>query len=424
MSPPGLALYTALTRLAGPLAGPLLRRRARAGKEDAARLDERRGEPGFARPDGELVWLHAASVGESMIALSLAQALGEIRPRAHFLITSGTLTSAGLVARRGAPRVIHQFPPVDRPDWARRFMAHWRPDLAVFTESELWPNLITAASRSGARLALVNARLNEASLKGWRRWPRSARALLSRFDWIGAADARTAAGLGALAGRDVAKLGNIKLETRLPDPDPEALAAARKAVADRPVFVAASTHSGEEAVLAEAHRQILKERTDALMILAPRHPERAGEAEAALHNAGLAFARRSAGETPARDDQVWLADTLGEMGLWFALAPAAVVAGSYVDGIGGHNPIEATRAGAAVITGPYTASFDDVFAAYDAHMARTVCANSAETARAVLQIWAGEGPTAAAAERALSRLSGGALAATLDALCVLLEEVR
>ncbi|MFW5660685.1 MAG: 3-deoxy-D-manno-octulosonic acid transferase, partial [Oceanicaulis sp.] len=121
---------------------------------------------------------------------------------------------------------------------------------------------------------------------------------------------------------------------------------------------------------------------------------------------------------------VWLADTLGEMGLWFALAPAAVVAGSYVDGIGGHNPIEATRAGAAVITGPYTASFDDVFAAYDAHMARTVCANSAETARAVLQIWAGEGPTAAAAERALSRLSGGALAATLDALCALLEEVR
>ena len=296
-----------------------------------------------------------------------------------------------------------------------------RPDLAVFTESELWPNLIETAHQSGAKLALVNARLNETSLKGWSRWPASARTLLSRFDWIGAADARTAEGLTRLRGAPVKQLGNLKLETGLPDPDPAELAAARKAVAGRPVFVAASTHSGEEAILAEAHRQILKDTPDALMILAPRHPERAGEAEAALANAGLSWVLRSAGRTPSTETHVWLADTLGEMGLWFSLAPAAVIGGSYVDGIGGHNPIEATRAGAAVITGPFTASFDDVFAAYDAEMARTVCSNAAETARAVLQIWSGEGPTAAAAERAVSALSGGALAATLDALAALLE---
>ncbi|MGJ3232636.1 MAG: 3-deoxy-D-manno-octulosonic acid transferase [Oceanicaulis sp.] len=424
MSAPGLALYRFATGLAGPLAGPLLERRARAGKEDPERLGERRGEAGLDRPGGTLVWLHAASVGESMIALSLAEALGEIRPEASFLITSGTRTSAALVARRGAPRVTHQFPPVDRPDWARRFISHWRPDLAVFLESELWPNLIDAADRAGAGMALVNARLNETSLKGWRRWPGSARALLSKFDWIGAADARTAAGLSALAGRPVAKLGNLKLETGVPDPDPAALAEARTAIAGRPVFVAASTHSGEEAILVEAHRQILKERPDALMILAPRHPERAGEAEAVLQNAGLTRALRSAGAVPGPENQVWLADTLGEMGLWFALAPAAVVCGSYIDGIGGHNPVEATRAGAAVITGPFTASFDDVFAAYDAEMARTICSNAAETARAVMRVWAGEGPTALAARRALATLSGGALAATLEALTGLLERKR
>lgn len=421
MSAPGLALYRALTRLVGPLAGPLLARRARAGKEDASRLGERRGVASVARPEGELIWLHAASVGESMIALSLAEALCESRPRAHCLITSGTLTSASLIARRAAPRVIHQFPPVDRPDWAQRFVAHWRPDLAVFTESELWPNLIEATHASGARLALVNARLNEKSIRSWRRWPGAARALLSRFDWIGASDLRTAEGLSKLAGREIAMLGSLKLETGTPDPDPDRLTAARAAIAGRPVFVAASTHSGEEPILAEAHRQILQDHPVALMILAPRHPERAGEAEAALANAGLSHVRRSNGEAPGPETEVWLADTLGEMGLWFTLAPAAVICGSYIDGIGGHNPIEATRAGAAVISGPYTASFDDVFAAYDREMARTVCSNAAETARAVREIWAGGGPTPASAERALASLSGGALTVTLDALTTLLE---
>jgi 3-deoxy-D-manno-octulosonic-acid transferase len=418
---PGLALYRVLTRLAGPLAGPLLAHRARAGKEDTNRLGERRGLAGIARPEGELIWLHAASVGESMIALSLAEALCAARPRAHCLITSGTLTSASLVARRGASRVIHQFPPVDRADWARRFIAHWRPDLAVFTESELWPNLIEATHASGAKLALVNARLNEKSLRSWRRWPDTARTLLSRFDWIGAADLRTAEGLSDLAGRDIAMLGSLKLETGTPDPDPAALASVKRAIAGRPVFVAASTHAGEEAILADAHRQILEHHPTALMILVPRHPERAGDAEAALDTAGLSHVRRSAGEVPGPDTRVWLADTLGEMGLWFTLAPAAVVCGSYIDGIGGHNPIEATRAGAAVISGPYTASFDDVFAAYDLERARTVCSNAAETAQAVQEIWAGGGPNAASAERALASLSGGALDVTLGALTSLLE---
>lgn len=421
MSAPGLALYRVLTRLAGPLAGPLLARRARAGKEDASRLGERRGVAGAARPEGELIWLHAASVGESMIALSLAEALCERRPGAHCLLTSGTLTSASLVARRALPGVIHQFPPVDRPDWATRFIAHWRPDLAVFTESELWPNLIEATHKSGAKLALVNARLNEKSLRSWRRWPDTARRLLSRFDWIGASDLRTAEGLSDLAGREIAMLGSLKLETGTPDPDPERLAAARAAIAGRPVFVAASTHSGEESILAEAHRRILQDHPAALMILAPRHPERAGEAQAALTDAGLSHVRRSVGAAPGPDTEVWLADTLGEMGLWFTLAPAAVICGSYIDGIGGHNPIEATRAGAAVISGPYTASFDDVFAAYDLERARTVCSDAAETAHAVQQIWAGGGPAPAAAERALASLSGGALTVTLDALTTLLE---
>ncbi|XBQ16394.1 MAG: glycosyltransferase N-terminal domain-containing protein [Oceanicaulis sp.] len=421
MSAPGLTLYRAVTALLGPLARFAIRRRARLGKEDPDRLGERFGAPGAARPEGRLVWLHAASVGESQVALGLAAAMGERRPDLSFLITSGTRTSAALIARRAPARTIHQFPPVDTPGWTSDFIADWKPNLGVFVESELWPNLIEAAARAGVPLALVNARMNEGSLESWSRFPRTARTLLSRFSHIGPADQRTAEGLAALTGRPIAPTGNLKLEAGLADPDPEALAEARAAVAGRPVFVAASTHSGEEAILAEAHRLIVKDRPDALMILAPRHPERAGEAAAALNNAGLAHAVRSDGALPAPETPVWLADTLGEMALWFALSPVSVICGTLIDGIGGHNPIEATRAGSAVITGPYAASFADVMAAYDRHGARRVAADAAGIARAVLDAWAGEGPTAEAGERALSDLSGGAMAATIEALEALLD---
>lgn len=423
MSAPGLSLYRFASQALKPAARWLLDRRAREGKEDPARLHERMGQAQIARPAGRLTWIHAASVGESQMALTVAEALLSQHDDAHVLITSGTLTSANLIARRGLDRLIHQFPPVDAPDWVNAFLDHWTPDLAVFTESELWPNLILAASARGVPLALMNARMNRKSLEGWARWPSSAKALLGAFDWIGAADQRTAEGLSGLIGRPVELAGNLKLECGLPAPDPDALKAAQDAIGERPVFVAASTHDGEEALIAQAHAEILKVRPDALMILAPRHPERADDVAAVLNEHGLPQARRSQGETPD-GRPVWLADTLGEMALWYGVCPVAVIAGSFKPGIGGHNPIEASRAGALVITGPHVDSFSDVYGVYDAHEARLVAETAADIARDVLDCWQGGRLTPDKALAALDALPNGALPLTLSHLNRLLDQGR
>lgn len=420
MSAPGLSLYRAASRALKPAARWLLNRRARAGKEDPERLTERLGQAGQPRPEGRLIWLHAASVGESQMALTVADALLAQHSGAHVLITSGTRTSANLIANRGLDRLIHQFPPVDAPDWVSAFLDHWLPDLAVFTESELWPNLILAAKARGVPLALMNARMNQKSLDGWARWPQSARTLLGAFDWIGAADQRTADGLSRLTGQPISNAGNLKLECGLPAPDPETLAQVKALIGDRPAFVAASTHAGEEALIASAHQAMLQDQPDALMILVPRHPERASDVVEVLNAAGLSFAQRSKGQTP-QSTQVWLADTLGEMALWYALCPVAVIAGSFVDGIGGHNPIEASRAGALVVTGPYVDSFADVYAVYDAHDARAIARTTTEIARAVQTGWSDGGKTIESARTALDALPGGALPLTLSALNQLLD---
>jgi 3-deoxy-D-manno-octulosonic-acid transferase len=303
----------------------------------------------------------------------------------------------------------------------RRFLDHWRPDLAVFVESELWPNLVLETAARGVPMALANARMNEKSLNSWRRWPHSAKAILSAFDWIGAADARTAEGLGYLLDAQHAPVGNLKLEAGLPDPDPQALNEARAAIGARAAFTAASTHAGEESIVLAAQAELIRTRPDALMILAPRHPERAGEVAALAERAGLNAVRRSEGRLPEPDTQVWIADTLGEMALWYALSPVTVVCGSFLESIGGHNPIEATRAGSAVVTGPFAASFAEVYAAYDACDARRIARTPGELAAALEAAWSGQGVSVEAGLRALDALPGGARAATLAALEALME---
>jgi 3-deoxy-D-manno-octulosonic-acid transferase len=417
----GLGAYRAITRLVGgPVFRQALTKRVEAGKEDPHRLPERRGEASVSRPDGVLIWLHAASVGESLVAMSLAEGLVERDSSRQILITSGTQTSAQLIARRAASNMRHQYVPADNPAWVRRFLDHWRPDLAVFTESELWPNLVLETAERGVPVALANARMNDKSLNSWRRWPHTAKAILSAFDWIGAADGRTAAGLGYLLDREVTQTGNLKLEAGLPEPDADALQEARNALGARPVFTAASTHEGEESTLIAAHTQLLKRRADALMILAPRHPERADDVGRMLAQAGLSFTRRSSRIPPDTTTQVWIADTLGEMPLWYGLSPVTVVCGSFLEAIGGHNPIEVTRAGSAVVTGPFAASFAEVYAAYDSEKARAIARTPGELAAQIDAVWSGKGVSVTAALRALETLPGGARAATLDALDALL----
>lgn len=419
--PPALGWYRTATRIAAPLLPGVLARRARKGKEDPARRHERLGHPNGQRPDGVLVWMHGASVGESLVLASLAEALLARRPDLRILVTSGTTTSAGLLARRLPERAFHQYVPVDTPAAARRFVEHWQPDLAVFAESELWPNLIVETARRGTPMALVNARMNARSIRSWRRRPDTARWLLGRFAWIGAADTRTRDGLEDIAGYPVSLAGNLKLEARPPDPDAAELDRTRDALGNRPVWLAASTHPGEEAIVLDAHKRLLATHPDALLILAPRHPERADAIAREIADRGLTATRRSRKPLPDSHCQVWLADTLGEMMLWYSLAPASLIAGSLVPDIGGHNPVEASRAGTAVIAGPHAASFDDLFDAYRRHGALLEARDADSLAAAVEQVWAGKGPLTEAADAALADASGGAMATTLEQLERLLD---
>ncbi|WP_394694020.1 3-deoxy-D-manno-octulosonic acid transferase [Hyphobacterium sp.] len=398
----------------------MLDRRARRGKEDPARIRERFGYPAAPRPQGKLLWLHGASVGESLILLELVQRLSDTADL-EFLVTTGTTTSAKLMSEKLPERARHQYIPIDRLAPVKRFLDHWKPDAAVFVESELWPNLLLEIQKRGFPAALVNARMNEKSLANWRKRPQAARHLLSAFSWIGAADDRTAKGLSDLTGHNVPRLGNLKLQIAAPSADDGPLAIIRTAIGERPVWLAASTHDGEEGILLDAHRKYLQARPGALLILAPRHPERGDGIAHQIAAAELTFARRSRDETPAAGVQVWLADTLGEMAYWYALADQAFIGGSLRDGIGGHNPIEATQAGCPIMTGPYTASFEDVFAAYRAHNGVAVVETPDDIVN-TLQL-----PTEDLLEnahRALEELTGNAMDETLVAIHSLLHEDR
>ena len=348
---PGLAAYGLALAALEPLAPALLRARARRGKEDAERLDERLGRPQALRPPGELVWLHGVSVGESVSLLPLAEALRARRPDLTLLVTSGTRTAAELLARRLPDGVIHQYAPVDGPRAVAGFLDHWRPATAVLVESELWPNLITAAAQRGVRLALVSARMTQKSADGWARAPAAARALLGRFDLILPQDAATAERLQRLGGVTGPQLNLKQVGEPLPCDETE-LERLQGLTAGRPVILAASTHPGEEALIAEAVHQLRAHQPGLLLIIAPRHPERGAAVADLLRAAGFNTARRSDGEAPGPPTTAYVADTLGELGLFFRLADVVVMGGGYAPGVGGHNPLEPARLGATILTGP------------------------------------------------------------------------
>lgn len=368
-TPLPLALYGGAMALLEPLAPGLLRARARRGKEDPDRLPERLGHASRPRPDGALVWLHGVSVGETTSLLPLIAALRSRRPELTLLVTSGTLTAAALLAQRLPADVIHQYAPVDGPAAVRRFLDHWRPTAAVFVESEIWPNLIQAARARGVRLALLSARMTAASANGWRRWPASARALVSAFELIlpqdDASEARLR-DLGAITGEHL----NLKRVGESLPADAAELERLRATLAGRKVVLAASTHPGEEPLIANAVRKAAR---DAILILAPRHPER-GASIAEMLGAGL----RSRGE-PIGD--IHLADTLGELGLFFRLADIVVMGGSFVPGIGGHNPLEPARIGRPILTGRYAFNAADLYAEMFAEVAAIEAADGAALAR-------------------------------------------
>jgi len=370
-----LFLYRALTDLAGPIVPRLLARREAAGKEDPARRGERLGVASAARPPGRLVWMHAASVGESLSVLPLIARLRARRPDTAILLTTGTVSATRLVAGRLPAGVIGQYPPLDRRAYVRRFLDHWRPDAAVWVESELWPNLLGGVSARGIPAALVNARMSERSFRRWRRLPAAVRPMIRAFDVILPASAEQARRFAALGAREIGPVGNLKLAVEPPPADAGALAALRRAVGDRPVWLAASTHDGEEAAVAAVHARLAARHDGLLTILAPRHPTRGDVVAAVLAGAGLTVARRSAGALPGPSTAVYLADTLGELGVLYRAAPIAFVGGSLVPH-GGHNPIEPAALGAAVLYGPHMGNFADMTGPLEGAGAASVVADA------------------------------------------------
>jgi len=356
--PSPLAFYGVLTALLEPFAPALLRRRAARGKEDAARLGERLGRASVPRPDGGLVWLHGVSVGEVTSLLPLIAALREGRPELALLVTSGTTTAAELLARRLPDGVIHQYAPIDTPQTVDRFLSHWRPSLAIFVESELWPNMIQEAHARGVKLALVSARLTEGTARNWTRFPVAAHEIFSSFDLILPQDEATAQRVRLLGGSPGPKL-NLKLAGDPLPVDQGELVRAQETAAGRRVILAASTHPGEDEIVVEAFRAAVHDPAEALLILAPRHPDRGPDLAARFQ-----ATRRGAGEAPA--GPIHVADTLGELGLFFRLADIVVMGGAFLPGIGGHNPLEPARIGRPILTGPHAfnaaEAYSDMFA--------------------------------------------------------------
>lgn len=360
--PVGFALraYRGVTSLFGAVAPLFLAVRARQGKEDPARRRERYGEASVARPEGPLVWFHAASVGETNAILPLIERLTGMRPDLHVLLTTGTVTSAALASRRLGDRAIHQFVPLDVPAYVKPFFDHWRPDLVVFTESEIWPNLIVEAAAREVPIALVNARMSSRSFRRWRRARFITRPLFARFDIVLAQNEKLGRAFSDLGARQVLSPGNLKIDSPPPPVDAIELERLRRALAGRRVLVAASTHEGEDEIVAEAHRQLARTIQGVCTIIAPRHPERGATIAELLKSRGFTVALRSKGELPDQSTDIYIADTIGELGTLFALTPVVFMGGSLVEH-GGQNPIEPIGHGAAVLTGPHWENFRDFY---------------------------------------------------------------
>lgn len=361
-----LWVWNALTFAASPILRLLLRRRAARGKEIPARLHERRGIDSAPRPPGTLVWLHAASVGETMSILPVLSELLATAPAVHVLVTTGTVTSARLLTDRLPAlglhdHVTHRFLPMDVLIWVGRFLDHWQPNVGGFVESELWPNLLTACRRRRIPLVLINARLSARSFMRWRRVRGLIAPMIDAVTEVQAQSEVDAHRFRALGAANVTAPGNLKFAAPVLPVNEAELERLGMQLFGRPAWVAASTHLGEEAAIFAIHRSLAPRHPGLLTILVPRHPDRGAELAAQAAAAGVAATRRSLGEAPPADG-VWIADTLGELGLMYRLAPIAFVGRSLTAPGGGQNPLEPARLGCAVAVGPHVGNFSDTVA--------------------------------------------------------------
>jgi 3-deoxy-D-manno-octulosonic-acid transferase len=408
-------LYRFATTLARPVAELILQRRIRAGKEDPDRINERRGIASFARPEGPLIWMHGASVGETSMLLPVIKRLLAEDHSLHILVTSGTMTSAQMLNDRLPEGAFHQMMPLDVPAYVQGFLDHWQPDLAVWAESEIWPNLVLQTHATGTPMALINARMSQKSVDGWRARRGFARQVFGAFDAILPADTLTHNALRFLGGNVVSDIGNLKAAAPALDVDKAELDRLRLAIGDRPIWLAASTHPPEEAQVLAAHQAVREKQAEALLIWVPRHPERGVEIAALSED--MPLAHRSQHQTPDAATSIYLMDTLGEMGLALGLSDVAFVGGSLDATLTGHNPLEPARAGVPILTGPHVASFTEVYDRFFKAKAamRVKPKTLAKSVSALLGDGAAAGQMAARA-RAVAEESDGVLELTVTTL--------
>jgi len=414
-----LALYRFGTRLLEPLAPWLIEQRIKKGKENPERIGERFGIARTERPEGTLLWLHAASLGESRLLLDVFNALRKRRSNVHAVITTQTTTSADMISGWSPPNVIHQMAPVDGPKAVEAFLQHWQPDAAVFAEGEIWPNMLVALKRHTVPAALVNARMTEKTLRSWNSRPAAAREVFATFGFIGAADQQTADGLGSAIGRRIETVGNLKTATAVEGPPAEKVEAFRVAANARPTVLAASTHAGEDEFAADAFTEVRVRNPGALMILVPRHPDRGNAIVAMMRERGLTTQQWSKDKSPpSAETDVLVADTIGELLFWYAVSDAVYLGGATAEGIGGHNPVEPAQLGKRVLTGPHGFNFRETFEEMQANGALVI----GNTYQELADYWLAALDTAQPAPTlgAFFTASRAPFEATLDAITAML----
>ncbi len=346
-------LYQLGAPLLAPFLKPYLKHRAKKGKEDIARLNERFGISTLKRPNGEIIWIHAASVGESISALPLIEKLLEKELNTTILVTTGTVTSAKIMAQRLPDRAIHQYAPLDHTPWVNRFITFWQPKAALWLESELWPNTLHSLKKQKISTILVNARMSEKTIKRWQRYPQFAKKILSCFDLILGQNQKIVDHIKELGIHQVDCIGNLKFASPPMTYDETALETLKKTIGNRPIWLAASTHKGEEEIIVTVYKKLIKDHPHLLAIIVPRYPKRGDDICNLIRKANLTVSQRSRKEKITHETSFYIADTMGEMGLFYKLAPLLTMGGSFIPDIwGGHNIIEPAHLNCAISYGP------------------------------------------------------------------------
>lgn len=412
-----LKIYWLVTQAARPFLPLFIARRKQAGKEEGVRHQERLALTEMPRPQGPVAWVHAASVGETNAVLPLCTALTE--RGFTVLVTTVTTTAAQILADKASanPLILHQYAPFDVPPIIQKFLDHWQPSLAIFAESEIWPMTIKALSEREIPSAIVNGRMSDRSFRRWRKFRSATPSLFGKINQVLVRGDEDLLRFQELGAERVTITGNLKYDSPAPAIEPDQLAALKRAIADRPVFLATSTHPGEDEIVLKAHQILCQSFPDLLCIIVPRHPRRGSTILELVNGMGLRGELRTNTAIPTDACQVYIADTMGELGLFYAVAPAALVGGS-LKPVGGHNPIEAAQQGCVVLSGPHIFNFREVFGVLEGAEACLMVHDAAEIAAAMGRCLSDPihiKTLAANATRSLDNV-GGAVARSLTAL--------